>query len=39
MNITAMAQGSSEMNFTAIIDRINCDRAINVLYDAFINQN
>lgn len=39
INIKAIAQGSSEMNFTAIIDRINCDKAVNVLYNAFINQN
>ena len=38
INIKAIAQGSSEMNFTAIIDRVDCDKAINVLYDAFINQ-
>jgi len=37
INIKAIAQGSSEMNFTAIIDRINCDKAVNVLYNAFIN--
>ena len=36
INIKAIAQGSSELNFTAIIDRENCKRAINVLYDAFI---
>jgi aspartokinase/homoserine dehydrogenase 1 len=38
INIKAIAQGSSELNFTAIIDRSNCKKAINVLYDAFINQ-
>lgn len=36
INILAIAQGSSELNFTAIIDRTNCRKAINVLYDAFI---
>ena len=39
INIKAIAQGSSELNFTAIIDRIDCKKAINVLYDAFINQS
>jgi aspartokinase/homoserine dehydrogenase 1 len=38
INIKAIAQGSSELNFNAIIDRKNCIKAINVLYDAFINQ-
>jgi aspartokinase/homoserine dehydrogenase 1 len=37
INILAIAQGSSELNFTAIIDRINCKEAINILYDAFID--
>ncbi len=36
INIKAIAQGSSELNFTAIIDRKNCDKAINVLYNEFI---
>ena len=36
INILAIAQGSSELNFTAIIDRKNCKKAINILYDAFI---
>ncbi|MFX0059159.1 MAG: aspartate kinase [Candidatus Hodarchaeota archaeon] len=39
INILAIAQGSSELNFTAIIERKNCRKAVNVLYDAFINQN
>ena len=39
INILAIAQGSSELNFTAIIERKNCKKAVNVLYDAFINQN
>ncbi|MFX0009523.1 MAG: aspartate kinase [Candidatus Hermodarchaeota archaeon] len=39
INIKAIAQGSSDLNFTAIIDRTNCKKAINVLYDAFINQS
>ncbi|MHA1256829.1 MAG: aspartate kinase [Promethearchaeota archaeon] len=37
INIKAIAQGSSELNFTAIIDRENCKKAVNVLYDTFIN--
>ncbi|MFW9822334.1 MAG: aspartate kinase [Candidatus Thorarchaeota archaeon] len=36
INILAIAQGSSELNFTAIIERKDCEKAINVLYDAFI---
>jgi aspartokinase/homoserine dehydrogenase 1 len=39
INIKAIAQGSSELNFTAIIDRANCKKAINVLYDAFIRNS
>ena len=38
INIKAIAQGSSELNFTAIIDRENCRKAVNVLYNAFINR-
>ncbi len=38
INIKALAQGSSELNFTAIIDRENCKKAINVLYDEFIRE-
>jgi aspartate kinase len=38
INILAIAQGSSELNFTAIIERKNCEKAINILYDAFIRQ-
>ena len=37
INILAIAQGSSELNFTAIIDRKNCKEAVNVLYNAFIS--
>ena len=37
INILAIAQGSSELNFTAIIERKDCKKAINILYDAFIN--
>jgi aspartokinase/homoserine dehydrogenase 1 len=37
INILAIAQGSSELNFTAIIERKDCEEAINILYDAFIN--
>ncbi|MFX1388539.1 MAG: aspartate kinase [Promethearchaeota archaeon] len=39
INILAIAQGSSELNFTAIIERKNCERAINILYDIFIGQS
>lgn len=38
INILAIAQGSSELSFTAIIDRKDCKKAINILYDAFISQ-
>lgn len=38
INILAIAQGSSELNFTAIIERKNCKKAINVLYNAFISK-
>ncbi|NVM38106.1 MAG: aspartate kinase [Candidatus Lokiarchaeota archaeon] len=38
INILAIAQGSSELNFTAIIDRKNCRKAVNVLYDTFITR-
>jgi aspartate kinase len=38
INILAIAQGSSELNFTAIIDRENCKKAVNVLYNAFITR-
>ncbi|MFX1529675.1 MAG: aspartate kinase [Promethearchaeota archaeon] len=37
INILAIAQGSSELNFTAIIERKDCVKAINILYDAFIS--
>lgn len=36
INVRAIAQGSSELNFTIIIERENCKNAINVLYDDFI---
>ena len=36
INILAIAQGSSELNFTAIIERKNCKKAVNVLYNTFI---
>ena len=39
INILAIAQGSSELNFTAIIERKNCKNAINILYNTFINQS
>jgi len=38
INVRAIAQGSSELNITAIIERKDCKRAINVLYDIYINQ-
>ncbi|MHA2121403.1 MAG: aspartate kinase [Promethearchaeota archaeon] len=38
INILAIAQGSSELNFTAIIERKDCVKAINILYNVFINQ-
>ena len=37
INILAIAQGSSELNFTAIIERKDCVKAINILYDTFIS--
>jgi len=37
VNILAIAQGSSELSFTAIIERKDCRKAINILYDAFID--
>ena len=37
INIKAITQGSSELNITIIIERDDCVKAINVLYDAFIN--
>ncbi len=39
INVKAIAQGSSELNITVIIDRKDCKKAVNVLYDAFINQD
>ncbi len=36
INVRAIAQGSSELNFTIIVERENCKKAINVLYDDFI---
>jgi aspartokinase/homoserine dehydrogenase 1 len=39
INILAIAQGSSELNFTAIIERSNCEKAVNILYDTFINSS
>lgn len=37
INVRAIAQGSSELNITIIIERKDCKKAINTLYDAFIN--
>lgn len=39
INVRAIAQGSSELNITIVIERNDCKKAINVLYDAFINKN
>ncbi|MFX1339153.1 MAG: aspartate kinase [Promethearchaeota archaeon] len=39
INVRAIAQGSSELNITIIIERKDCMNAVNVLYDAFINQD
>ena len=38
INVRAISQGSSELNITFIIARKDCKKAVNVLYDAFINQ-
>ena len=38
VNVRAIARGSSELNITIIIERKDCKTAVNVLYDAFINQ-
>mgnify|MGYP006288120527 CR=1 FL=1 len=37
VNVRAIAQGSSELNITIIVERKDCKKAINVLYNAFIN--
>ena len=39
INVRAISQGSSELNITFIIERKDCKKAVNVLYDSFINQN
>lgn len=39
INVRAIAQGSSELNITFIIESKDCKKAVNVLYNAFINQN
>ena len=39
INVRAIAQGSSELNITFIIEREDCKKAVNVLYDVFINQS
>ncbi|MHA1274087.1 MAG: aspartate kinase [Promethearchaeota archaeon] len=36
INVRAIAQGSSELNITFIIESKDCKKAVNVLYDAFI---
>jgi aspartokinase/homoserine dehydrogenase 1 len=38
INVRVIAQGSSELNITIIIERKDCQKAVNVLYDAFINK-
>jgi len=38
INVRSISQGSSELNITFIIGRDDCKKAVNVLYDAFINQ-
>ena len=38
INVRAISQGSSELNITFIIERKDCKKAVNVLYDVFINQ-
>ena len=37
INVRSISQGSSELNITFIIERDDCKKAVNVLYDAFIN--
>ncbi|MFX1239037.1 MAG: aspartate kinase [Promethearchaeota archaeon] len=39
INVMAIAQGSSELNITIVIEREDCKKAINVLYNAFINNS
>ncbi|MHA1688974.1 MAG: aspartate kinase [Promethearchaeota archaeon] len=39
INVRAIAQGSSELNITIIVERKDCKKAVNVLFDAFINDN
>ncbi|MFX0188907.1 MAG: aspartate kinase [Candidatus Hodarchaeota archaeon] len=39
INVRAISQGSSELNITFIIESKDCKKAVNVLYNAFINQN
>ncbi len=39
INVRAIAQGSSELNITIIIEQKDCKNAINVLYSAFINES
>ena len=38
INVRSISQGSSELNITFIIERDDCKKAVNVLYDVFINQ-
>ncbi len=39
INVRAIAQGSSELNITIIIERKDCKKAVNVLFEAFINDS
>ena len=36
INIRAISQGSSELNITIVIERDDCKKAVNILYNAFI---
>lgn len=38
INVTAIAQGSSELNITAIIDTFNEAKALNALHEIFLKQ-
>jgi len=39
VNVRAIAQGSSELNITFIVARNDCKKAVNVLYEAYLNKN
>lgn len=38
VNVRAIAQGSSELNITFIVERNDCIKAVNVLFNAFLNK-